>query len=109
LGVAGLPAPAGAVRAPRHGEATVWLGQLGSAGQERALAQRMADAVALDYAAVVAEAGAVAGEAEAVRRRTVARLRRELQRIARRDFFPPPERDQARAEIERLAATVAVP
>ena len=91
------------------GEATVWLGQLGSAGQERALAQRMADAVAVDYAAVVAEAGAVAGEAEAVRRRTVARLRRELQRIARRDFFPSPERDQARAEIERLAATVAVP
>ena len=91
-----------------EGEATVWLGRLGSAAQERALAQRMADAVAVDYAAVVADARAVAEEPEAVRRRTVGRLRRELQRIARRDFFPPTERDHAHGEVERLARTVAV-
>ena len=53
------------------GEASVWLGRLGSASQERALAARMAEAVA-DYEAVIAEAEASEGEAEVVRRRAVA-------------------------------------
>ena len=90
------------------GEAWVWLGRLGSAGQERALASRMAEVVAADYEAVVADAESSAGESEVVRRRVVARLRRELQRIGRRDFFPPPQRDVARAAVERLAASVVV-
>jgi hypothetical protein len=34
----------------------------------------------------------------------VARLRRELRRVGSRDYFPPPERDEARAAVERLAA-----
>jgi hypothetical protein len=38
----------------------------------------------------------------------VARLRRELQRIGRRDYFPPLERETARVAVEDLAATVAV-
>ena len=54
------------------GEASVWLGRLGSASQERALAARMAEAVAADYEAVIAEAEASEGEAEVVRRRAVA-------------------------------------
>src|SRR5438067_4365299 len=33
------------------GEASVWLGRLGSAAQERALAQRMAEVVEADYRA----------------------------------------------------------
>ena len=90
------------------GEASVWLGRLGSASQERALAARMAEAVAADYEAVIAEAEASEGEAEVVRRRVVARLRRELQRISRRDFFPPPQRDRARTAVDRLASSVVV-
>ena len=88
------------------GEAWVWFGRLGSAGQERMVAERMAKAVSDDYAAVMAEALAAEGEGDAVRRRVAARLRRELARIRRRDFFPPPERDQARVAVERLADTV---
>ena len=88
------------------GEAWVWLGRLGSAGQERALATRMAEVVAADYEAVIADAESSEGEAEVVRRRVVARLRRELQRIGRRDYFPPPQRDVARAAVDRLAASV---
>ena len=42
----------------------MWLGRLGSASQERALAARMAEAVAADYEAVIAEAEASEGEAE---------------------------------------------
>ena len=91
------------------GEAWVWLGRLGSAAQERALAQRMADAVAADYRTVIGEAAAAGeGAPDAARRRAVARLRRELQRIGRRDHFPPTEREQARMAVERLAATVVV-
>jgi hypothetical protein len=89
------------------GEAWVWLGRPGSLRQERAMATRMADGVAADYEAVVAEAEASEDQADVVRRRVVARLRRELQRIGRRDFFPPPQRQLARAAVERLATSVA--
>jgi hypothetical protein len=89
------------------GEATVWLSRLGSAAQERALAQRMAKSVAADYIAVVAEADAALAEPDVTQRRTVARLRRQLQRIARRDFFPPPQREHARQAVDRLAQMVA--
>jgi len=70
------------------------------------VAERMAAAVAADYQAVIAEAAAMETESEAVRRRVVARLRRELQRIGRRDFFPPADRDAARTAVEQLAASV---
>ena len=90
------------------GDAWVWLGRLGSASQERALAARMAEVVAADYEAVVADADASASESDVVRRRVVARLRRELQRIGRRDFFFAPQREVARAAVDRLAASVAV-
>jgi hypothetical protein len=88
------------------GEAWLWLGRLGSASQERSLAARMVDVVAADYEAVAADAEASAFEAEVVRRRVVARLRRELQRIGRRDYFPPPQRELARAAVDRLASSV---
>jgi len=90
------------------GEASVWLGRLGSAAQERALGARMAEAIDADYRAVVAEAEAVETQPETVRRRTLARLRRELQRIGRRDFFPRDERERAQQAVDRLAAMVAV-
>src|SRR5262249_34620488 len=38
------------------GEATIWLGQPGSASQERALATRMASSVVADYERIAAEA-----------------------------------------------------
>jgi hypothetical protein len=38
-----------------------------------------------------------------VRKGTLARLRRELQRIRRRDYFPPPEREEAEAAVAELA------
>ena len=84
------------------GEATVWVGRPGSAADERRLASRMAAAVAAEYSAVIDEAERAVHEAHGSRRRIVARLQRELQRIGRRDFFPPPERDEAHAAVRRL-------
>jgi hypothetical protein len=88
------------------GEATVWLARLGSAAQERLLAERMASAVEADYRAVTSEALDAEAADEAVRRRTLGRLRRELQRIGRRDFFPPEEGEAAHRAVESLARTL---
>jgi hypothetical protein len=91
------------------GQATIWLAEPATAAQERALAQRMAAAVATDYQAVTAAAEAARSQPPGPRRRTVARLRRELRRIGLRDHFPPPERDQARTAVAALVATLTQP
>ena len=88
------------------GEATVWIAQAASLSQERALATRMAEAIASEYEAIATEAQPAAELEPWLRRRTLGRLRRELHRIRRRDFFPPPEREHAEAAIAELAATL---
>jgi uncharacterized iron-regulated membrane protein len=88
------------------GEASVWIAVPASLSQERALAARMAEAVADEYEAVAVEARTAAEREPWLRRRTLARLRRELHRIHRRDFFPPGEREQAEAAVEQLAVTL---
>jgi hypothetical protein len=85
------------------GEATLWTSRLTSARQERELAGRMAAAIAAEYSALAA-AAAEARAPGPVKDQTVARLRRELRRISQRDYFPPPERDEARRAVESLAA-----
>jgi uncharacterized protein YdbL (DUF1318 family) len=91
------------------GTATVWLATPGSAAQERAIAETMRAARAAEYRAVTdqAQAAAAAGAGAAERTRTARRLRGELRRIARRDFFPPTEREAARAAVDALAADAA--
>ncbi|MGQ0616135.1 MAG: Chromate resistance protein ChrB [Acidimicrobiia bacterium] len=84
------------------GEATVWVGRPGSTTDERRLASQMANAIAEEYRAVL-KAAEDAGGADRVDGRTLGRLRRELQRIERRDFFPPPEREAAHAAVRNLA------
>jgi hypothetical protein len=88
------------------GESTIWIGELASDRQERELAARMAEAVADDYAAVIAQAGAAGADTTGQRRRTLARLRRELRRIRARDYFPPPQRERAERAVEELANVV---
>ena len=91
------------------GDATLWIGKPGTAAEERSLAARMSEAVAADYRAVIeaAEAAHVSTDA-AARRRTLQRLRRTLHTIAGRDYFPPPERDQARRAVDELTEIVEV-
>jgi hypothetical protein len=86
------------------GEATIWVGELASAAQERELAARMAEMVATDYRTLAEEAGAAQDLPPGQRRRTTKRLRRELRRIRARDYFPPPEREQAQQALEQLAS-----
>jgi Protein ChrB, N-terminal len=91
------------------GDATLWIGRPGTAAEERSLAVRMSETVAADYRAVIhaAEAARTSTDA-AARRRTLQRLRRTLHAIAGRDYFPPPERDQARRSVDELTEIVEV-
>jgi hypothetical protein len=91
------------------GEATIWVGKLGSAAQERELAAHMADSVAADYRTLTEEAAAAAGQPAGQRRRTLKRMRRELRRIRARDYFPPPERELAQRVLDELAVLVEEP
>jgi hypothetical protein len=91
------------------GEGTIWIGELASAAQERQLAESMADAIAIEYGALIADAAAARQQLPGLRRRTLGRLRRELHRIRSRDYFPPPEREQAQQAVEELAALVEEP
>lgn len=85
------------------GSATVWLATPGSLAQERVVAEGMRAARTAEYEAVAARARAAARARPAERARTLRRLRGELRRIARRDYFPPVQREQARAAVEALA------
>jgi hypothetical protein len=91
------------------GEGTIWIGELASAAQERQLAESMVDAIAIEYGALIADAAAARKQLPGLRRRTLGRLRRELHRIRARDYFPPPEREQAQQAVEELAALVEEP
>jgi Protein ChrB, N-terminal len=91
------------------GEAMVWVGELGSAAQERDLAARMAEAVAVEYRALIEQAAAARDQPGGQRQRTLKRLRRELRRIRARDHFPPSERELAQQELDELAALVEEP
>jgi hypothetical protein len=89
------------------GSAGVWIAHPASTQQEHELARAMAAARAAEYAAIRAEALAGGGFDEATRASLARRLRAELRRIARRDYFPPPERDLARAAVDTLTADTA--
>jgi hypothetical protein len=89
------------------GTSTVWLATPGSAAQERAIAETMRAARAAEYRAVTDQAQDAANGGAAERTRAARRLRGELRRIARRDFFPPTEREAARAAVDALAADAA--
>jgi Protein ChrB, N-terminal len=91
------------------GDATLWIGRPGTAAEERSLAARMSEAVAADYRAVIdAAEAACTGTDTVAHRRTLQRLRRALNAIAGRDYFPPPEREQARQAVDRLTEIVEV-
>jgi hypothetical protein len=85
------------------GVATVWDARPGGRHAERELAQAMSEARAVEYRAVVDQARSASTD-EGARQNTVRRLRGELRRIGRRDYFPPPERAEARRAVDELAA-----
>ena len=96
-------------RSSTRAEATIWIGELASAAQERELAAGMAAEVTADYQALIRESAEARSAPPGQRRRTLARLRRELRRVGARDYFPPPEREFAQQAVDGLAALVEEP
>jgi hypothetical protein len=86
------------------GSAGIGLARPATAAQERDLAAAMATARAAEYAAVAGRARAAQGADGPARAAALRRLRGDLRRITRRDYFPPPEREQARAAVEALTS-----
>jgi len=90
------------------GQATMWIGHLASRTEELSIINDLAEAVAVEYRKLVAEALAACDLEDVGRRRTLGRLRRELRRVRQRDYFPPPEAQQARVAVESLAKVAEV-
>lgn len=90
------------------GSATLWTATMTSRAQERRLIADLASARAAEYAALRDKIHAMppfspSSRPSSERTRTLATLRRELRQVIRRDFFPPPERDQVKAMVESLS------
>ena len=83
------------------GTSTLWRARLTSRSQERALIRGMAEARAVEYRAIRDRATAV-GSTDVEKLRARRTLRGELRKVRRRDFFPPPEWDEARAAVQAL-------
>lgn len=85
------------------GEAWTWRARPGSKAQDRALRSRMSAAVTEEYRELIGEIE----DAVDPTGRATGRLRRELRAIEARDRFGVPERDEARAAVDGMAARVA--
>ncbi len=83
------------------GSAMLWTAQPESEVHERRIAAEMAAVRAGEYRQLCDQA---AGEESSAGLR---RLRGALRRVERRDFFPPPDRDAARAAVQAVADRVA--
>lgn len=88
------------------GTATIWLTAPTVKRFGRSLAESLAAERASEYQVVLdqVEAGLTLDSVE--RSRALRRLRAEYRRIERRDYFPPPEKDETRESLERLAASL---
>jgi hypothetical protein len=85
------------------GTAGLWLARPTTRAQEREIARAMDAARVEEYDAILTEARAALDASDTDRARVVRRLRAELHRVERRDFFRPPQRDEARQILRRLA------
>jgi ChrB-like protein len=89
------------------GTAGLWVARPASTAQERELAAGMAAARAAEYRALAEECAAAVAAEPAERSRALRRLRTEHRAIGRRDFFPPPEREDAARALRALGETAA--
>jgi hypothetical protein len=89
------------------GIAGVWLARPTAVAQERELAEAMATARSVEYLELAGQCRAAAAADPVERRRTLRRIRAEWRAIGRRDFFPPPARDEAAAALRELESSLS--
>ncbi len=88
------------------GLATIWLATPGNQQQHQRIAESMTVARAAEYRQIIAEAKAAARSADDLARAQL-RLRTALRSIQRRDYFPPPEREQAQTAVATITSSAA--
>jgi hypothetical protein len=91
------------------GTATVWLATAASTADEAGIVDGLRTARAAEYQGVIGKAEAAAATDADEKMRALRLLREELRRIARRDFFPSSQRDQAKAAVEALVLDARAP
>jgi hypothetical protein len=88
------------------GTAGIWTARPATADQERQLAQGMAADRATEYRALTRACAEALAAGPADRVRALRRCRAEWRAVGRRDFFPPPEREETAAALRNLAAAL---
>ncbi|MDP9888601.1 Chromate resistance protein ChrB [Pseudarthrobacter enclensis] len=84
------------------GTATVWVGRPSSPAGERRIVAAMQDERRKEYLALAKDAGDAAALPDAARARAAKRLQQQHRKIGRRDYFPPAERETARAAVKSI-------
>ncbi|MET9021906.1 Chromate resistance protein ChrB [Actinopolymorpha sp. NPDC004070] len=85
------------------GAAGVWLARPSTSALERDVAARMNEARAQEFAEIADQARGALDAPSGDRVAALRRLRAQMRRMERRDYFRPPEREQARQALRELA------
>nr|WP_015061918.1 MULTISPECIES: Chromate resistance protein ChrB [unclassified Arthrobacter]AFK89294.1 hypothetical protein [Arthrobacter sp. J3.40]AFK89492.1 hypothetical protein [Arthrobacter sp. J3.49]AFK89568.1 hypothetical protein [Arthrobacter sp. J3.53] len=85
------------------GTAGVWVARPLTRTLERSVIEPMNAARAGEYADIARQAQLARDAPEPERTRGLRRLRAQMRRVERRDFFRPPQREQARQALKDLA------
>nr|WP_245192455.1 Chromate resistance protein ChrB [Arthrobacter pigmenti] len=85
------------------GTAGVWVARPLTRTLERSVIEPMNAARAGEYADIARQVQLARDAPEAERTRGLRRLRAQMRRVERRDFFRPPQREQARQALKDLA------
>lgn len=85
------------------GTAGVWFARPATAAQEQVIAAPMDAARASEYAEITEGAHRALGLTEPERTQVLRKLRTQMRQVERRDFFRPPQREQARQALRELA------
>ena len=88
------------------GDASIWITTPTVRRFGRGLAESLAAERGAEYTDVLAQAVAGLATGHGERSRNLRRLQAEYRRIERRDYFPPPEKGEARNALDRLAASL---
>ncbi|GAA2760850.1 Chromate resistance protein ChrB [Actinopolymorpha rutila] len=84
------------------GSAGVWLARPATGALEREVAGSMNEARAQEYVEITTQAREALNAPPVDRLQVLRRLRAQMRRVERRDFFRPPEREQARRALRDL-------
>lgn len=88
------------------GNATIWITTPTVRRFGRSLAESLAAERAAEYQKVFEQVEASLTLDSIERRRALRHVRAKYRRIERRDYFPPPERDEVRISLDRLASSL---